>query len=271
MLKPSSRQQGFSLIELMIGLALSLTLLAGVVSLYTSNIKVGADNLKLGHLTGELRSAMLYMTREIRRAGYTGMVPGYDYNNDGVVDSDDLAELTYNPFFDNHDLTLGRYDAGEAADSCLMFSYNLDATAELADSPPKPKVDVCTSCSPGSPYNGTPYDEDGMEIMGFRLRDGLLERRKGGVSSLDCPGSGDSWEAVTSDEVEITGLQFTINKTELNVSDTSASTCTSGNPCLWERSVAISLSGRLVADNNIKLTLNDEIKVRNARYLSAAP
>jgi prepilin peptidase dependent protein B len=268
MLTPS-RQQGFSLVELMIGLALGMALLAGAVSFYTASLETGADNLKLGHLSGELRAAMLYMSREIRRAGYTGMAPGYDFDGDGHVDGGDLALLGYNPFFDRHDLTLGRYDSGEAADSCLMFSYNLDAARELAASPPLPKVDVCTSCMPASPYDSPPYDHDGMEIMGFRLRGGRLERRKGGMASLDCTGG--LWEAMTSSEVEITRLQFGIHTTELAVNDPAATTCISGTPCVQERSVALILAGRLVADPRIRLRLDDEVRVRNARYLSAAP
>jgi type II secretory pathway component PulJ len=269
MLTPVRRQRGVSLVELLIGMALGLALLAGAVSFFSTNMKVGADNLKLGHLAGELRSAMLYMTREIRRAGYTGMEPGYDYDGNGSVDADDLAWLSYNPFFDNHDLTLGRYDSAEANDSCLLFSYNLDAAAELTDSPPLPKVDVCSSCTPSSPYDSSPYDDDGMEIMGFRLRDGQLQRRKGGVSALDC--TGDSWEAVTSDEIEITALQFTINTTELDVNDSTATSCSTGNPCIYERNVLISLAGRLAADSSIQLQLDDEIKVRNSYYVSSAP
>lgn len=278
-------QRGVSLVELMIGMAIGLAVIAGAVSFYTTNLKIGADNLKLGHLSGELRSAMLYMYREIRRAGYTGMEPGLDYDNDGDLDEADLEWLKYNPFFDKFDLQTGAA-TGEASNTCLMFSYNLDAAIEMAGAPPMPKVGVCATCSLGSsfaPYHvdNKPYDDDSMEIMGFRLSGGRLERRKSGTSGMDCVGNGDQWEDITSGEVEITTLQYSINTTALNVRE-PANPCESGKPCLYERSVGIVLEGRLLplplnddgtvkTDEVIKLRLDEEIKIRNSKYVESAP
>lgn len=54
----------------MIGLATGLFLLAGVVGIFSMNLKSNSDNLKMTRLNQELRSAIDLMQREIRRTGY---------------------------------------------------------------------------------------------------------------------------------------------------------------------------------------------------------
>lgn len=64
------RQCGFSLVELMIGLAAGLFLLAGVVGIFAMSLQSNSINLKMTRLNQDLRSAMDLMQRELRRAGY---------------------------------------------------------------------------------------------------------------------------------------------------------------------------------------------------------
>ena len=63
-------QKGLSLIELMIGLATGLFLLAGVIGIFSMSLKSNSDNLKMTRLNQELRSAMDLMQRELRRTAY---------------------------------------------------------------------------------------------------------------------------------------------------------------------------------------------------------
>lgn len=71
MLKRSANQQtGLSLLELMIALALGLVVLTGVTSVFVSTMVGNFDNLKMTRLNQELRTVMLMVTRDLRRAGY---------------------------------------------------------------------------------------------------------------------------------------------------------------------------------------------------------
>jgi len=84
-------QRGFSLIELMVGMAIGLILMAAVVALTVSMLRTNAETVTLSKLTQEGRAISDLVTREVRRARYTGnaraMVGagGTVPNNFGVV------------------------------------------------------------------------------------------------------------------------------------------------------------------------------------------
>lgn len=65
-------QRGFSLIELMVGMAIGLILMAAVVALTVSMLRTNAETVTLSKLTQEGRAISDLVTREVRRARYTG-------------------------------------------------------------------------------------------------------------------------------------------------------------------------------------------------------
>lgn len=253
------RQSGISLIELMIGSAVGLIVLAGVLNFYLTTVETSADNLQMARLNQELRAVMDIMTRDIRRAGYSGVVPGVtDYDVDGDSDSDDLA---YNPFTEgDNDIAIDQF-TGEITDSCITYTYNLDE-----EDPPR--IGVCSNnCTPTSPYNSPPYDTDNVEQYGFRLRDQAIEMRTGRSDSADNTFSctTGSWQDVTDSDIEIPALVFTPNQTSLNVTN-PGSACASGDACLELRRVDITLTGRLSGDHAVQQTITGSVKVRNDKY-----
>jgi len=66
------RQRGFSLVELMIGTAIGLFVVAGTVSLYATNAGNSRRLLLEARLNQDLRAAMDLVSRDLRRAGYWG-------------------------------------------------------------------------------------------------------------------------------------------------------------------------------------------------------
>lgn len=161
------RQQGFSLIELMIALALGLMLVAGVISLFMATINGNSGLAKTHRLESELHAGMGLMVRDLRRAGYDGSAtPQPNF---------------VNPF---SSITVGAY-AGEAADSCILFSYDLNS-------------------------NGV-VDTGGIkdERFGYRLKQGVLQMRQNG---LDCTTNG--WSDVTTAAlIKVTRLLFDMSTT----------------------------------------------------------
>lgn len=64
------KQQGLSLIEVMVGLAIGSIILLGVVSA-TLGLLSG-DSIAASRLDGELRNTSMYVARDLARAGYRG-------------------------------------------------------------------------------------------------------------------------------------------------------------------------------------------------------
>lgn len=65
-----TRQSGFSLIELMIAIALGLIILTGVVYLANGSMRTNVDTLRTTRLDQELRGVLLMMDRDLKRAGH---------------------------------------------------------------------------------------------------------------------------------------------------------------------------------------------------------
>ena len=64
-------QAGVTLIEVMIGLALSLIVTAAMVALMSNSLGTATRIIQMSQLTDELRNAMSMMSRDIRRANYS--------------------------------------------------------------------------------------------------------------------------------------------------------------------------------------------------------
>jgi prepilin peptidase dependent protein B len=232
-------QQGLTLLELLVGSTLGLLILSALLGLYATMIASSGEGLRAAHLQQQLRAALEIMRRDLRRAGYYGVQPA----------AASLPMLRANPFTDadnphrpeteRNDVRLGQY-TGEVADSCILFSYDLDANGSLTPS-------------------GT-----GMERFGFRLREGALQMRYGG-EPFDC--SQGSWQAVTDAGIEISRLQFSLHATPLHPQQ-GEHACVSGEPCLYIRNVEIEMDGRLRAAPALRMQLRDRVRLRNDRYLA---
>ena len=98
-------QRGLSLIELMISLTIGLFLMVGVASLLSSNMQFSTTSSKFVRLSQEMRAAMTFMQRDIRRAGSWG-------NAFASLSS----SSTTNPFNSVDTSTPG----------CILFTYDAD-------------------------------------------------------------------------------------------------------------------------------------------------
>lgn len=65
-------QSGFSLIELMVGMAVGLIMMAAVVALSTSILRTNAETVTVAKLTQEGRAISDLASREVRRARFNG-------------------------------------------------------------------------------------------------------------------------------------------------------------------------------------------------------
>ncbi len=65
------RQQGLTLIEMMIALILALLVTGTVLTIFISNVKSSAENIKMIQLNQELRASMNFMSDELKRHGFS--------------------------------------------------------------------------------------------------------------------------------------------------------------------------------------------------------
>jgi hypothetical protein len=175
---------------------------------------------------------------------------------------------------------------------CITFSYDMDldgrigvracernATASDCPMPVGSPTGAPFDASNAAPFawrawyppdNATKLKGIEMEMFGFRLRGGAIEMRTGRTNNADISFGCESgrWEAITSQNISITALEFRL-MTQIrnaNPSKTSTDTCETGDLCRRIRSVAISISGRLGGDQLTQQTVSSQVAVRNDRY-----
>lgn len=233
-------QRGFSLTELLIGSAVGLLVIAGAVQLYLLNLRVTGDNLRISRLNQELRATLDLLRNDLRRAGYWALEPG----------SGDPAD---NPFQTAGNRVHFGQVSGEADDSCILYSYDLNSDR---------LVGVGEAGNPGPATTGV-----NLEQFGFRLREGVVQMRNGG-DSFDCTSG--SWQAITDPDTEIIILQFTLTETCSNLID-SMQACSSAEPALLHRHIAIAIEGRSRSDTSVTQQLTSTVAIANDILLAAYP
>lgn len=223
-------QPGFSLVELMISIAVGLLVLAGVTTMFAHNVKASGDTLKMARLNQELQAVMSLMTRDLKRAGYWG-------NASSAIGT---GTPNTNPFTLD---TPGNY-SGEPANSCITFRYDMDGDGN---------VDL----GPTDGSAGPPKTNDADERLGFRLRSGAVETRGRGT---DCAGGW--WEDITDTvTTEITGLNFALAARNADIDGPGP-----GASRIVVREVTITLRGRLRKDTAVERTLQNTVRVHNDFY-----
>ncbi|MBY4678236.1 prepilin-type N-terminal cleavage/methylation domain-containing protein [Marinobacterium arenosum] len=257
--QPVNKQAGLSLIELLISVTLGAIVLAGVINVFAATVGGSKDLLEQARLEQELNAILLWMSDDIRRAGYWGPEAlQVDWGNGDR-----------NPFIDGIQLPSVDELAGEAANSCVLYSYNLDEDSDLTDSAADDaRIGVCSGCVPtAAPFNdATLYDTDGLEMFGYRLNSGAVEVRTGLASAAEATFScnSGSWTQLSDPSmVTISALSFawtTQNLTALTVTS-DAGVNTAMNIESWQ--LTIQLTGQLVSDNSITKTLNTTVKLAN--------
>lgn len=98
------KQQGLTLIEMMIALILSLLVVATVMTIFFANVKSNSENIKMVMLNQDLRVAMRFIADEVKRAGYSA----------SSANSTFIDELHVIP-----------------AVNCLLYSYDLNESGAV--------------------------------------------------------------------------------------------------------------------------------------------
>lgn len=165
-------QSGFSLIELMVSVLLGMVVVGAAIAVYISMIFSAADTVRMVRLNHDMGSLLLFMTNDIRRAGYWGAA---------VAESDPLL----NPFTTDEENIQFLPDWDGLGNPCIVYTYDADADGVL---------DV--------------EERFGFRLN----PDGSIGLRMGGTLLASCLDDDGTWENVTvqddSEVVAISDLQF---------------------------------------------------------------
>jgi len=103
-----TKQQGFTLVEFMISMALSLAAILVVTSIYVTSFQIDSKTIKYSRLNDEVTSIIALLSEDIKRAGYVANA------GLGVPRPVEFRTLLVSEF------------AGESNNSCILFSYDFN-------------------------------------------------------------------------------------------------------------------------------------------------
>lgn len=280
--KSKKFQRGINLIELLIGIAVSLVILTGVLSVMLQVTVSGGEIVQSTRLNQQLRGALDLMSKELQRAGYVRWdtagtwlwvdgEPAADPYTADALDSE-IDGGTYNALDFYVSVApklneMGRISINNGGD-CILFSYDANGDGEKG--------------------------VGNFENFGFRLANGMIQRKTTGDHSCDDGG----WSNVTDDTVTVTDLTFTLNSISADdqldgdtaryeyelgqdewLAEDTRVACTPSVPgvvpvegdvfCLIRRNVAIELEAQLADDDAVTLSLNTKVKLKNDQLHTA--
>ncbi|PKI14281.1 PilW family protein [Colwellia sp. 12G3] len=253
----SNRSLGFTLIELMVSLVLGLIVISGLISVYVATVVSSSDTLAMSKVSQQTSALMNIITNDVRRAGYwgQGVTPLATY-----IDRDAAT----NPFSTNAVTALGLINNiagnalitgnGVATGECLVYTYDTDEDGVLGDA----------------------------DIVGFRLNGTIAQMRRVGNAALATQVSctAGTWEDLTDgDLISVDTLTFSlassvcINTNEpdgVGADDDVEADCyttpaTAGNITVETLQINISIEASLVSDSEVKVQMNQIVRVRNDR------
>jgi prepilin peptidase dependent protein B len=232
------KQRGVTLVELMIAGTIGLIAVSAVIAIYQATATQTMRQLETAHLHSTAQGIMDLISADVRRAGYWHIRPGKD-------------QLRNNPFQQPENRLQTGAKNGEQAESCLLFSYDLDKDSKVG-------VGKCPAkgCAPQT-------DADNVEQFGFRLKNKAIQMRYAG-KTFNCQQG--FWQAVTDRSTIVTQLLINLTSRCLNLT-TSTIACDNNVDRLDARSVDIILSAHNTRRKDIKILLTRHIEIRNDRFV----
>ena len=245
-----TRQGGVSLVELMVGLAVGLIVIAAIMATYIAIVRSSTEILGSSRLNETIRGAMDFMVRDIRRAG------------SGSLGS----TATSSPFMVENDTNIQIGDSGK----CILFAYDktyLEANqATVVDD----------------------ADRTGYRQMCGAVAIKASPDASCGNVSCPCPpeNSEADWECLTDNNmVNVSSLSFDASDSQcFNVTQNTlvSGLCScgaawpsgkkpkQGDRLLEKRLINVAISGNLIARTEFTMSLEEPILVANDRIISIA-
>lgn len=231
-----NRQRGTTLVELMVGLAVGLIVVAGALILLSSLTQDNRRLLVETRLNQDLRAASDLIARDLRRAGYWA----------GAASGVYVAGSASTPPLNNY----RNFIPGACSDTTLATAVPTPAAATSS---------ICYYIEQGTPNNTA----ETSELFGFALVNGVINTFVAGKTALPLTDP----QSMIVDSFQITPRSETIG---LSSTCTTAPAAGAG-PEVVVRRFDIQIRGYPPSDPNLLRGLTTTVRVRNDAFSGGCP
>jgi len=163
--------KGFTLIELMIGLAAGIIVMAGILTAVLALSRSNRENLDAARLYHELNATVAIIENDLRRAGYWG-----------------AASTNLNVGANNNPFMATGTNISIINNDCVIFTYDRNGDGVLA----------------------AINDANGDERYGYRLKNQTVQKRPNSLATFSCADADNTWFGVSGTNTnQITNLTIT--------------------------------------------------------------
>lgn len=222
------------MVELLVGVAIGLFILAGASALFVGNVTNSRRLLLESRINQDLRATMDLITRDLRRGAYWGNALA------GTIATGSTSITQTNPY-------AAVVATPSSTSGQILYSYSRD-TVE----------------------NNT---LDNNEVFGFQLNGGAIQMCLGGSSSSVCSNwqTLTNTDILTITAFAITPTETMIDIRAACAKPCADTVSTPTCPRVQVRSYNIVLSGTSTTDAAVNRTLSSQVRVRNDAMLGSCP
>lgn len=248
-LRPQVRTRGLSIVELMVGITISLFILAGASMVLTSQLDSNRRLLLEAQVQQDLRTTADMISRDVRRAGYWGK-----------------AYCQVWP---------AQAPAGQGGDTlnCPVHDNPYDGLT-LTTSPASIVYARSTDFEGGNAFNS---DDDGVDAAPLRPREQVGFRFNATDGSIEYLIGRGTWQALTDKEViRVTEFTMALDDQTLPVPCGDTDCQARGPKCngllnVRSRSLTFTIVAEAVHDSKVQRSLTETVRLRNGLPKETCP
>jgi type II secretory pathway component PulJ len=270
-------QGGFTLVELLVGLGVSMVVLAGVLSIMVRIGVEGGQTLQTARLGNELREVLDFAARDLQRAGYVAWEQrcGLGAGGSSALAIDEFYECAIPAMDDFGQVELFDYDprdptasptACSSGCSCVLYRYDLNGDGQFGNGNFEAfglrrngeRLEVRAAGGGHACDSGTWVPAHGADLAVTNLAFDLVYASAAGASShagaFALASSGGTWSAGST--------AASCDPTPDDAADPLPDSV-GDQVCLWRRSVGISVAARLPGDPAVTAALATRVRLAN--------
>jgi type IV pilus assembly protein PilW len=244
---PGALRRGVSIVELMVGITISLFILAGASLVLTTQLDSNRRLLLEAQVQQDLRTTADMISRDVRRAGYWAKA----FCNVQPASQDAAACPVANPY-------------NGMAPAVAAGAQVVDALEYRRS----------TDFENGRNIN---FEDDGVDAEANRPREHVGFRFNEGAGTIEYMVGNNNWQTLTDPAVlQITQFTMTINSQALPAPCAAVGCQALGPACdgpmsVHSRELTFTIVGRAVHDASVQRSLRENVRLRNSIALEQCP